>query len=136
LGYTKEQENELKKYLIENKCKVVNDDDIGGLVLDCKLTNENRIKSNNINNTNNTNNIKKEISTVSINSKSDKKRKGFNSNIHNDDDDDDAISNVKNKKQKKHNKESKHDKEKKRKVVPSAGVASNGMTERSKPRIK
>jgi len=128
LGYTTDQENEMKKYLTENKCKLVNDDEVGGLVLDCKLTNENRIQSNN------TNSIKKEISTVALNSKSDKKRKGFNSNIHNDDDDA-IISNVKNKKQKKH-KESKHDKEKKRKVVVPSSNGMNGMTERSKPRIQ
>ena len=39
----------MKTFLIENHCKFSYDNEIGGLALDCKLSNENRFKITNIN---------------------------------------------------------------------------------------
>jgi hypothetical protein len=100
----------LKKYLIDNNCKLVNDEECRGMVLDCKLTNEHRSKT--ACSSNNNNNNSKPIIVSG-----DKKRKGFSDNIY------DSIKPIK--KQKKKNKSEKGEKKKK---------VEGGMTERSKPR--
>lgn len=51
----------MKKYLIENHCKFSYDDEIGGLALDCKLSNENRLKAINHNHNSNQMNDKSSI---------------------------------------------------------------------------
>ena len=73
LGFTSSQENELKKYLADNNCMLVNDE------LDCKLTNEQR--SNTSTNSNNNGNNNSSSNNNKVN-KPDKKRKGFSDNIH------------------------------------------------------
>lgn len=126
LGYKSEQQHELKQYLLDNKCKLVNDDELG-LVLDCKLTNEYRANgygnNNSNNNKSNSNNNKSKTSSKH----NDKKRKVvISDNIYDD------SSKTSNKKQKSKHKDSK---DKKKKTNTTTTTTKNvGMTERSKPR--